>query len=435
MKKILFLTLAALLLSACSAEGRKRGGNATIPDSVSTVSVAKPIVSTVPVAKPIVNVYIENSGSMDGYVKGVTEFEQAIYSYLIDIKISGIANTLNLFYINSKIIPQGSNISDFIEKLEPDTFKEKGGNRGTSDISNVLETVLSKTGKNNVAILVTDGIFSPGKGKNAKEYLGSQATSIKNAMSTYLKNYPHTAVVVYQLISKFDGNYYNRDNLSTKINVSRPYYIWVIGDVANIALLKTNIPDTKFKGGGVQHSYTLLPAISKEIDYAILSNPKFGNFKRDKGSPKTSIFDIEKAQNGVHKGEFMFTIGMDLSFFSALLGNDYLMNTESYVRLINKQPNNDYDYEMEPNTSPNTNYTHNMKLSTKKIVVGELEIALRDHLPQWVEEMNDDEGLNINTNNAINKTFGIKYLVGGIYEAYNFSGNTIYTTMKFNLKK
>ena len=39
------------------------------------------------VIKPqAVNVYIENSGSMDGYVKGVTEFEQAVYNYLTDIK-------------------------------------------------------------------------------------------------------------------------------------------------------------------------------------------------------------------------------------------------------------------------------------------------------------------------------------------------------------
>jgi len=111
------------------------------------------------------------------------------------------------------------------------------------------------------------------------------------------------------------------------------------------------------------------------------------------------------------------------------------MNTESYAQLINKQPNNDYFIEIEHNTNPNTGYTHSMKLTTDKISVGELEIILRNHLPDWVSEINDDEGLNIHKNNAINKTFGIKYLVEGIYEAYQMRGNTIYTTMKFNLKK
>lgn len=37
--------------------------------------------------KCVYNIYVENSGSMDGYVKGVTEFEQSVYSYLSDIKI------------------------------------------------------------------------------------------------------------------------------------------------------------------------------------------------------------------------------------------------------------------------------------------------------------------------------------------------------------
>jgi hypothetical protein len=172
-----------------------------------------------------------------------------------------------------------------------------------------------------------------------------------------------------------------------------------------------------------------------EIDYAILNSPKLGSFERDKKSTKTSIYNIKKAPNGAHKGNFMFTIGMDLSFFKVLLGNEYLTNTESYARLINKQPNNDYFIEIEHNTNPNTNYTHNMKLTTDKISVGELEIILRNQFPQWIYDINDDEGLDIYKNDAINKTFGIRYLAEGIYEAYNFSGSSIYTTMKFNLKK
>ena len=78
------------------------------------------------VIKPqAVNVYIENSGSMDGYVKGVTEFEQAVYNYLTDIKISQFSDSLNLFYINSDIIPQGSDISDFIKNLNQQLLEKE----------------------------------------------------------------------------------------------------------------------------------------------------------------------------------------------------------------------------------------------------------------------------------------------------------------------
>lgn len=51
--------------------------------------------------KPIVNVYLENSGSMFGYVNGLTEFEESVYSYLSDICLSGI-DSLNLYYINNE---------------------------------------------------------------------------------------------------------------------------------------------------------------------------------------------------------------------------------------------------------------------------------------------------------------------------------------------
>lgn len=426
MRNILIYCLAVLFLASCgNSSTQRKGGNKPSENSeVTAVTTSK--------IKPVVNVYVENSGSMAGYVNGNTDFKKAVYNYLTDIKISGITDTLNLFYINDKPIAKGSDVKDFIEKLKPNQCVF-----ATSDISNVFESILKSTNNNQISVLVTDGIFSPGKGKDAQQYLVNQQIGIKRIMKEHLDKYPNTAVIVYQLTSGFKGTYYNREDAKTEFKEpqARPYYIWVIGDVENIALLKAHIPDTKFKGGGVQHSYTLLPPLNMEIDYAILSSPKFGSFERDKESTKTSIYNIKKASNGAHKGNFMFTIGMDLSLFTVLLGDEYLTNTESYARLINKQPNNDYFIEIEHNTNPDTNYTHNMKLTTDKISVGELEIILRNQFPQWIYDINDEEGLDIYKNDAINKTFGIKYLAEGIYEAYNFSGNSIYTTMKFNLKK
>jgi hypothetical protein len=421
MKRIFYASLIGIcLFTGCKDKTTtKKAGGIKPPDAI-----VKGVI------KPVVNVYVENSASMDGYVEGVTEFEQAIYSYISDIKISDFGDSLNLFYINSQIIPHGSDIADFIEKLDPTTFRHRGGKRSTTDISNVFKTILAETGKNNVAILITDGIFSPGKGKNAQNYLVNQQIGIKNTMAEYLKGLPHTAVIVYQLSSNFKGKYFNREDTPTNINNSRPYYVWIVGDVENIFSLKSRIPETNFKGGGIQHSFTLLPSLKVDVNYAILTHPKLGSFDRNKKSPKTSIHNIKKANNGARKGNFMFTIGMDLSLFSVLLGNEYLMNTKSYARLINKKPDSDYFIEMEYHKG--TDYTHNMKLTTEKISTGELEIALRNNLPDWVSEINDDEGLDID--NAINKTFGIKYLVEGIYEAYQMRGNTI-TTMKFNLEK
>ncbi|MDR3251423.1 MAG: hypothetical protein LBT42_07175 [Tannerella sp.] len=127
--KNLYLVLLAIacLTVACDSRGQARGRGATPAGSAVPLQT-----ESIPAVTPVINVYIENSGSMDGYVRGVTEFEQAVYNYLSDIKISGVADSLNLFYINSKVIPQGSGsdiavIEDFILKLEPSSFSQKGG--------------------------------------------------------------------------------------------------------------------------------------------------------------------------------------------------------------------------------------------------------------------------------------------------------------------
>jgi hypothetical protein len=232
--------------------------------------------------------------------------------------------------------------------------------------------------------------------------------------------------------------YYNRDDKPEQINTQRPFYIWIIGDLQHIAQIKAFVPESSFKGSGIQHSFTQLPSLQQEItDYAILNSPKYGSFDRDKKSPKTSIYNIERAKNGEHKDNFMITVGMDFSLFKILLGEEYLLNTNNYNRLIKKETNDTIwfgEMNIFPNTTSGTKHTHNLQILFKhdsKIPSDTLVVALINRMPQWVSEVNDDEGLTP----VADKTFGIKYLVEGIYDAYIQKGNKNYTTMKFNLKK
>lgn len=209
-------TISFLFLIFClvACGGNKKEGKTTDDkqsgDTIQSIDLTEN-------AKPILNVYLENSGSMDGYVQGVTEFEQAVYSYLSDVKISDVTDELNLFYINSNVIAQGSDIADFIEKLEPASFKAKGGNRKSSDISDVLKTILNETTDSIVSILVSDCIFSPGKGRDAEQYLVNQQIGIKSSFAEHIKR-SSMAVIIYQLFSQFDGLYYNREDNPIKIN-------------------------------------------------------------------------------------------------------------------------------------------------------------------------------------------------------------------------
>lgn len=411
LKPIVLGIMILLFFSQCQSGGKK--------NEINRKKTNTNEISQNTFVKPIINVYIENSGSMDGYVKGVTEFEQTVYSYLSDIKISDLTDSLNLLYINSKTIPWGSDIADFIEKLEPATFRLRGGNRQTTDISDLLKIILSETKENHVSIFISDCIFSPGKSRNAEQYLVNQQIGIKTNMAEYLKKHTNTAVCVYQFSSQFDGFYYNRYDKPTKIKDNRPFYIWIIGDKQYIAELSKKVPESKFKGSGVQNLFTITQG-NQKVDYAIRIGS--GKFELDKSNPKTAI---KSAKKDYHSKKLSFVVEANLSTF--LLNDNYLKDIENYEL-------NDKDYQLQIANSSNNGYgyTHSLKLSSDIVKSSNLSIKLKTNVPRWVEEINDEEGINIKADGAMGKTFGIKYLINGVYEAFT-QKNEYYTDIKISV--
>ncbi|MGL5261777.1 MAG: hypothetical protein ACRC9P_05270, partial [Bacteroides sp.] len=339
-------------------------------------------------------------------------------NYLIDVKNLNISDSLCLNYINSKIIPQGSDINTFITDLNPWSFKVKGGNRGTSDIADVLKTILLETKDNDIAILVTDGIFSPGRGEPADAYLDRQQTEIKDAMSEYLNNYPNTAVVLYQLSSQFNGIYYNLIDRRISINEQRPYYMWIIGNIRQVNKLLKNIPEANIKGGGVQHSFSIVGG-NMVVDYAISRGS--GNFKLDRHSPKNTIVDLRKDTKGRAK-EVRFSVDVNLS--NLLLDDSYLTNRKNYEL-------NPIAYKLTIASAPSNKkgFTHRFTFSSPNVHKGIFKTRLLYYIPEWVYDTNDDDG----TTAVSGKTYGIKHQVLGVYEAYTLKNN-YYTEFNINVK-
>lgn len=417
-KKIMYSILATCAISMVMLWGCNRTSKKKTDVNENTLVTAETPVTSVEIIKPTINVYVENSGSMDGYVRGVTDFKHATYSCLSDIKISNVTREINLFYINSDVIPYGNDISDFIEKLDPNSFRIRGGNRGTSDISNVLKTILSETGQDTISMLISDCIFSPGKSKDADQYLINQQIGIKTNFAEYLENNPNSAICIYQLSSQFDGYYYNREDTRVIINKRRPFYIWIIGDKKHVTELLTKIHPSKIKGSGIENTFTIMRG-NQAIDYAI--RPGTGKFSLDKKEPRQKIAKAKKD----HSGKLSFAINANFSQF--LLDDTYLRNANNYIL-------NDKDYQLAISNSPQGSggYTHSLNLSSDKVKPSYLSIKLKTHVPEWVERINDDIGLDINTNGAMNKTYGIKYLIQGVYEAFT-QQNDFYTEIKISV--
>lgn len=395
-------------------------GGRPVPGNLITEPVEKESAS-----KCVCNIYVENSGSMYGYVKGVTEFEQSVYSYLSDIKISDICSEMNLYYINSVMLKQPDDVEDFIYKLEPDTFKVKGGNMSTTDISDIIGNILDAHGNDTVSILISDFVFSPGSGVNADEYLLNQQIGIKNHFARKLKTNPDIAMILYQLSSKFDGKYYDRNNNSYTINHPRPFYMMIIGDSYNLKTLSDEVSKDKIKGSGVLNSYSLSKA-TLNVDYGIKAMPRIGSYIPDPKSPLSSIKKV-KLDNKNPKTKFMMSIGVNYS--KILLDDCYLTDPSNY-EISNKSFSIAID---KVNNDPK--YTHIIKLSLKpglpSVNKGPLTIQLLKRPSSWSEAATNTDDVGID-NITTDRTYGFKYLVDGIYDAYN--SDKIYTKFNINIK-
>ena len=375
---------------------------------------------------PLLNVYLENSGSMNGYVAGITELERDLKSYLLSVSRHALADSMSLNYINDRIIFQGNDINTFINNLEPWSFIQQGGNTATTDIAGVFKMVLENTDKNSVSLFISDCIISPGrkiKESQLNEYLKDQQIDIENEFSILAQQKDmNLGVIVYQMYSKFDGTYYNRVDARTKIQDERPYYLWLIGDTKYLKLLTKKIDINKLDGSKNNSNTLTIFKTSNSPSYQILQNPRRGDFTRDKKDPN-HILKLKK-DTKANSNIFMFSLGVNFSDY--LLDENYLLDVTNY-RL------NSTDYSLSIKRLADEGM-YRMQLQTSIVSQLNLSISLLKTKPAWIADSNDEVGLDIYAANAMSQTYGLKYILDGVYDAFSEKGvKDTYSTIKIKL--
>ncbi len=398
MKRIVFILFAlSILLVGCRSKTDSSEGKGE------AVAIVKPK------NKPTVNFYVENSGSMFGYITDGSDFDRSLSSLLTQMTVSGYTDSLNMCYINSDIFYRDVEIPTFIKEItKTNQFQ---GNLGSTDMCELFDAITSTADDNNVSIMVSDCIFSPGRGVNAMNYIGAEKDCITLKLHDKVKS-RDLVFVVYRMISNFKGIYYDCEDNRTTIDNDRPYFIWIVGTKENIAELNKKGIEDKIEGR-LENSFTIFNSDDK-ASYAVQYSPKIGDFTR-----KTP-HKISNARPDGHAGKFLFTVSVDFSSF--LVDNDYLTDPSNY-----QISNPDYNIKIEPNTKDESNFTHDIRISTESNIITKntLLIKLLNQMPGWIEQYSDDACTHINADGMMGKTYGLKHLVDGIYSAYNFKNNVL----------
>ena len=365
---------------------------------------SEPRNSTIDKTPPTIKVFLENSGSMDGYMCDGSQLKDAMYAYLSDLKLC--SSSLELNYINSKIIPFNGGLDSYIKGLNPISFKTAGGNRSNTDLREIIKNVISNTNDTSISIFISDCILDLPT-KNAQDFFTNCQISIKISVISGRDSVPNFGVVVAKLTSKFTGKYFYPNSTVENLNdVTRPYYMWIFGNSNIIANILYNAPLDDLQKYGFEDMISFVTI--NDIPFDI--------------NNKTTTSKIINPTNGY----YLATIRAD--FRTTLQPNNIIETSSNYTF---------YDSSIaietiQPITANNSEYTHyiTIKIPQESKTIEEVLTFNSPRISNWVYNSNDDSGTDIKNN--LSKTTGIKYLIEGIADAYK--KDKLLTTCKFNIK-
>jgi hypothetical protein len=390
-----------------------------------------------------INVFLENSGSMNGYLNDPnTQFKNSVYSLLTRLKLFVNQDSLNLFFINKEdqlLFGNASNndVEAFKDILDPTSFsKISKGKTGETDINQLIKRCISKVNAKNMSVFISDCIYSPGKSRpDAKLYLSEQKHGIYLNFATEIRDRnSNLSVIILHLKGGFKGTYYDRLNNKIVFDnlIERPFYIWFIGTKTQIEKVVQSKLLEELDGSYINKTI-FQPAINEVVRYKIMSNPLHGTFDR-KNLVNNVIEKPTKSKGNQNLGLFGFTIAVDFS--KGIQDASYYLDTSNY-----NVSNGTYKLvieEIKDKSNPNlSGFTHLLKLQTNEIREEVLKIELIGKAPSWIYDYtSDDDSRILIDKSEQQKTFGLKYLVEGVSEAFypKSNLNSIYT-ISITIKK
>lgn len=457
MKRLIFiLAVIAMIFPGSSCSRRSRGVDSIGGDSAiqtensdrfdqpnpSGVAVSP----AVPAKKPsTIKVFIENSGSMNGYINSSSEFQSAIQKMAVLLSNYYGADRIQLNYINTAIynkpISSDSPISGVIEDmLSLNKFAGSGsGSHSDTNLNDIIHMVLDETDSDCVSILISDFLYSVGSGDQTPVMLASCQNSTMEHFLTKSSQIPSMSTLIIQLSSSFQGKYWDYTNHRHNLYCERPYFVCVIGTASHIADFNSHIKVDEMEGFKEK---LLLSSINlRGSNYSVLSATNRKGRYVTSGSQKR---EIDRVELSTHGNEFQFPIGMDLSDFPLTeteklnlsnycveKGNYEVINVSTINPVFIKDPS-------DKSLIESRKLTHLLTLRLSKLPISDCQVKIKMELPQWVKDDSSSDDRNIETDaSEQSRTFGIYYFINGIFDAYSevSNGENGYLIMDIKINK
>lgn len=372
-------------------------------------------------------VYFERSGSMVPYdgKGGKGMLKKAVNDLINHFPTENVT----IKVVNDNIYDYTGTVEQFLTDRDIYGSTAGIGNAAYTDFKQIFNSILTANKPGNIAVVVTDLIYSPADTKNVSvDKILNEENSI--AMSIFKKN-GGKSVIIHRLTGDYNGKYYPYNNNPVVYKGNRPFFLVVIADndVLDYAASSTEY-NFLLHPDGATHSYRFNQGESR-LDYSVVPG-----WKDDAGRYRIAHkgeLRLERCEPDKQTDKFSFTIAVNLA---------PLQQSEAYL----KDPANytvrcqsDFKLAVTPITDDMVagnvkqwlaGKTHLLTLTGKLARPrDEVSITLRNDFPAWVEKCstNDDTKPNANT------TFGLEQWLRGMQAG--FSRNENYGTITVKLDR
>ena len=413
----LLILAGTLLLAACS-------GQAPCDGSCARLNPA-PEETSVPCKK--LKVYLENSLSMDGYLKGHTLFK----TNLQNITFATEADTTELFYRNSLVHPFKGNIKDFMKNAtNTDMFPK--GSLGTTNIEEMMKSVIADTKAGEVSVFFSDCVYSPSEtDETAVNSLALLRGAMQRTIGDKLKTDPTFSVLLYRFTSTFVGNYFDINDDSVFLTrKERPYFVWVFGRREHLAKIYRAMAE---EYGEEKGSKAPLQCYAAFATVPVKAEIGTGDAYERCDSSRWHIAAVENRE------QLGFSLSLNLA--SLPVSPDMLLDTASYDIKGPLNPRLTRIKATQTAAGRKQAFSHRFSVTLGKHDGGNkipeasrLTLTLRrPPLPGWIEKYNDPTGKDIRSGYPVkrtDRTFGLLPLVEGVQGAY---GETPYVNIQLQI--
>jgi len=402
--------------------GKSYSGNAQTPITKEQQTISK------------VTFFIENSGSMLGFVKRANDYKNAIVSLTYFPEFD--KSTKEFYFINgTSNSNKKSNLSVNLIGTDPELLKNNlnqnsfnaYGDPKYSDLTRMFEKALSYAKGSDISILVSDCIYDVGEESDPLTALKIETEKTKKVFRDRLTE-ENIQTIIIKTESQFEGSYYFASKKgSQSINQKRPYYILIFGDskFLNKYFNEENI-STKITGYVSMARFMKIDNI--KIPYQATNQDAKGTFRFDKTN-KNKLINVEKDRNG--QG-FQFSVAVDFS--SLPFPDAYYKAKENYKLSGTYKITDIFTPAKKISEVTAFNPTHLITLHTSSSPYGNIELTLQYIIPDWINQTNTDDETGIVGD--VTHTFGFKYLSDAITEAYQYKNKQQnIATFKFEILK